>query len=194
MILIFIAFSGSLANLYVYTALMEPGDCLLYMDLSHGGHLFYGHQTTRKKVSETAHKFQAIPYQVDLKTGILDYDRLKLLALQHKLKVLTVGGSSYSRLIDYGTMRKIADEVGAFLHCDMAYFCGLVAGGAMESPFPFCDVVTTTTYKSFCGPKGALIFCKSWMKEKVDSTVFPRYQAARDYSVVLAISVALLEA
>jgi glycine hydroxymethyltransferase len=173
---------------------MEPGETLLYMELSHGGHLSHGHQTTKAKVSETAHKFNAVPYQVDLETGIIDYDGLRSLAMQHNAKVITVGGSSYSRLVNYERMRGIADLTGALLHCDMAHICGLVAGRAIESPFPFCDVVTTTTYKSFCGPKGAMIFYRNWMKDKINSTVFPRYQAARDYSVVLAISVALLEA
>lgn len=193
-ILTTLAFSGSLANLYTYTAMMEPGESLLYMELPHGGHLSHGHQTPRKKLSETAYKFRAIPYHVDLKTGIIDYEGLRSLALQHQPKVITIGGSSYSRLIDYEAIRKIADDTGSILHCDMAHFCGLVAGGAMKSPFPFCDVVTTTTYKSFCGPKGAIIFYKQWMKDRINSTVFPRYQAARDYSVILAISVALLEA
>lgn len=188
------AFSGSLANLYTYTALMDPGETLLHMELSHGGHLSHGHQTSTRKVSETAFKFNAVPYHVDLDTGIIDYAGLRSLAQQHKPKIITMGGSSYSGLIDYERMRDIADEVGALLHCDMAHFCGLVAGRAMRSPFPFCDVVTTTTYKSFCGPKGAMIFYKKWMKDTIDSTVFPRYQSARDYSVVLAISVALLEA
>ncbi|KAK1718215.1 serine hydroxymethyltransferase-like protein [Colletotrichum lupini] len=185
------AFSGSLANLYTYTALLEPGDTLFHMDLSHGGHLSHGHQTSKRKVSESAFKFNAVAYHVNLETGIIDYDGLHELAQQHKPKIITVGGSSYSRLIDYETMRKIADDVGALLHCDMAHFCGLVAGRAIPSPFPHCHVVTTTTYKSFCGPKGAIIFYRSWMKDKINSTVFPRYQAARDYSVVLAISVAL---
>ncbi|ROV95351.1 hypothetical protein VSDG_06032 [Cytospora chrysosperma] len=122
------------------------------MELSHGGHLSHGHQTSTRKVSETAYKFNAVPYQVDLETGIIDYDGLRSLAQQHKPKIITMGGSSYSGLIDYERMRYIANEVGAFLHCDMAHFCGLVAGRAMK------------------------------------------YQAARDYSVILAIAVALREA
>jgi glycine hydroxymethyltransferase len=164
------------------------------MELAHGGHLSHGHRTAKRNVSEVSNKFKSVGYHVDIKTGIIDYDGLKAIALAEKPKIITIGGSSYSRQIDYKRMREIADDTGALLHCDMAHFCGLVAGHAMDSPFPFCDVVTTTTYKSFCGPKGAMIFFQNWMKDRINRTVFPRYQAARDYSVILAMSVALLHA
>ncbi|KAL5352731.1 hypothetical protein ACLOAV_002679 [Pseudogymnoascus australis] len=186
--------SGTLANIYVYTALMKPGDVVMGLELSHGGHISHGYKTPTRPISETAYRFNPVHYHVDLDTGLIDYNGLESLAKQHRPRIITVGGSAYSRLIDYQRVRDIADQVNALLHCDMSHFCGLVAAGAIPSPFPFCDLVTTTTSKTFRGPDAAIIFYKTWMAEEINRTIFPRFQAGNDQPHIIALAVALLQA
>lgn len=173
---------------------MQPGDVLLSLELSHGGHLSHGFQTPTRKVSEVAIRFKCIPYHVDVNSGLIDYEEMEELASRHKPRIITVGGSAYSRLVDFRRVRDIADGIGALMHCDMAHFCGLVAAEVIPSPFPFCDLVTTTTSKTFRGPDAAIIFCKKWMKDTINQTVFPRFQAGTDHANIVALAVALLQA
>jgi len=186
--------SGSLANVFSYIALMSPGDVVMGLQLSHGGHISHGYQTATKKISETAIRFTSISYHVDVESGLIDYEGMDKLAQQHRPRIITVGGSAYSRLIDYERVRQIADKSGSLVHCDMSHFCGLVAAKVIPSPFPYCDLVTTTATKTFRGPLGAMIFSKKWMTNMIDQTVFPRFQAGADSSSIIALAVALLQA
>lgn len=186
--------SGSLANVFSYIALLEPGDVVMGLELSHGGHLSHGYQTPARPVSETVIRFKSVPYHVSVETGIIDYDELEMLAEQHKPRIINVGASAYSRLIDYERVRQIATKVGSLVHCDMAHFCGLVAAAAIPSPFSFCDLVTTTTSKKFRGPDAAMIFFKKWMEGNIYQTIFPRFQAGADHGNIIALAVGLLQA
>jgi glycine hydroxymethyltransferase len=186
--------SGSLANVFSYIALMSPGDVVMGLQLSHGGHISHGYQTATKKISETAIRFTSISYHVDVESGLIDYEGMDKLAQQHRPRIITVGGSAYSRLIDYERVRQIADKSGSLVHCDMSHFCGLVAAKVIPSPFPYCDLVTTTATKTFRGPLGAMIFSRKWMTNMIDQTVFPRFQAGADSSSIIALAVALLQA
>lgn len=173
---------------------MSPGDVVMGLQLSHGGHISHGYQTPSKKISETAIRFTSISYHVDVDTGLIDYEGMDQLAQQHRARIITVGGSAYSRLIDYERVRRIADKSGSLVHCDMSHFCGLVAAKVIPSPFPYCDLVTTTATKTFRGPLAAMIFSRQWMKDIIDQTVFPRFQAGADSSSIIALAVALLQA
>jgi glycine hydroxymethyltransferase len=164
------------------------------MEVSHGGHLSHGHRIGDKNISETAHRFNSVPYHVDLATNLIDYDEVEKLAHQHRPRILVVGGSSYCRHIDFARLRNIADQVGALVHYDMSHFCGLVASGVFPSPFPYCDVVTTTSYKTLRGPQGALIIFRRWMEDAINTTVFPRFQCGPNYRSVAAMVVALKQA
>ena len=186
--------SGSLANVFSYIALMEPGDTVMGLELSHGGHISHGYQTPTKKISETAIRFQSVPYHVDVETGLVDYEGLETLAERCKPRIITVGGSAYSRLIDFERVRRIADRTASLVHCDMAHFCGLVAAAVIPSPFPYCDLVTTTTNKTFRGPNSAMIFFRKWMEERINRTVFPRFQAGTHSGYIIALAVGLLQA
>merc|ERR1711870_186178 len=128
------------------------------LDLPHGGHLSHGYQTDTKKISMVSKFFESIPYRLDEDTGLIDYDECEKFALRIRPKILIAGTSAYSRLIDYGRMRQIADKCGAYLLADMAHISGLVVGGNVPSPFEYADIVTTTTHKSLRGPRGAMIF------------------------------------
>ncbi len=163
--------SGSQANVAVYLALLKPGDTILGMDLSHGGHLTHG-----SKASISGKYFNAEFYGVSPETELIDYDACAEKAEQVKPKLIIAGASAYSRVIDFARMREIADSVGAYLMVDMAHIAGLVAAGEHPSPVPYADVVTTTTHKTLRGPRGALILCKDELKKKIDSAVFPGTQ------------------
>lgn len=139
--------SGSPANFQAYTALLEPHDRILSLDLPHGGHLSHGYQTPTKKISMVSRYFESMPYRLDESTGIIDYDQMAKSAELFRPKLIVAGASAYSRLIDYERIREIADSVGAYVLNDMAHISGLVASGAIPSPFPHADVVTTTTHK-----------------------------------------------
>lgn len=183
--------SGSQANAAVMMALLSPGDVFLGMSLPHGGHLTHG-----SKVNFSGKLYQAVEYGVDVKTGLIDYDVLERLALQHKPKLIIAGFSAYSRVLDWRRFREIADKVGAYLMADMAHVAGLVAVGLYPSPLPYADVVTTTTHKTLRGPRGGLILCRANedIEKKLNSAVFPGMQGGPLMHVIAAKAVAFAEA
>ena len=156
--------SGSPANFQTYTALLEPHDRILSLDLPHGGHLSHGYQTPNKKISAVSKYFESMPYQLDEKTGEIDYDQMEKSAQLFRPKLIVAGASAYARLIDYERIRKIADSVGAWVLADMAHISGLVSAGVIPTPFDFADVITTTTHKSLRGPRGAMIFYRKGVR------------------------------
>ena len=182
-------YSGSPANLAVYLAFCMPGDTILGMALPHGGHLTHG-----AKVSISGKYFNSVSYSLDEDTGLLNYDTIRKLAVEHKPKVIVAGHSAYSRQLDFAKFREIADEVGAILMVDMAHFAGLVAGGVHPSPVPYADVVTTTTHKTLRGPRGGMILCKEVHAKAIDKAVFPGLQGGPHNHTTAAIAVALKEA
>lgn len=186
------ALSGSPANLAVYVALLSLGDKVMGMSLDQGGHLTHGH-----KVSATGKFWTQVPYGLSKKTEQLDYKELAEIALREKPKMIIVGFTAYSRIVDWKKFRKIADSVGAYLMVDMSHVAGLVAGGVYPSPFPYADIVTTTTHKTLRGPRGALIFARKDFREldkKIDRAVFPGLQGGPHINQTAAIAVALKEA
>lgn len=203
------ALSGSPANLYAYSALLKPHDRLMGLDLPHGGHLSHGYQTPTKKISAISKYFETLPYRLDPNTGLIDYDKLEELAMLYRPKLIVAGTSAYSRLIDYKRMRDIADKAGAYLLSDMAHVSGLVAAGVIPSPFPYADVVTTTTHKSLRGPRGAMIFFRRGVRrrdpktkeeqmydleEPINASVFPGHQGGPHNHTISALAVALRQA
>ena len=182
-------YSGSPANMAVYFALLEPGDTILGMELSQGGHLTHG-----SPVSFSGKFYNFLHYGVDPETELIDYDRVAALAREHKPKLIVAGASAYSRIIDWPRFREIADSVGARFMADMAHIAGLVAAGVHPSPVPFADVVTTTTHKSLRGPRGALILCTQELAKDIDRTVFPGIQGGPHLAAIAAKAVCFLEA
>lgn len=182
-------YSGSPANLAVYVAFAKPGDTVLGLNLSHGGHLTHG-----SKASVTGKWFNAVHYSLNSVTGLIDYDEIRSMALEHKPKILIAGHSAYPRQLDFAKFRAIADECGAILMVDMAHFAGLVAGGVHPNPVPYADVVTTTTHKTLRGPRGALILCKEKHAKAIDKAVFPGLQGGPHNATTAGIAVALAEA
>lgn len=180
--------SGAPANVAVFFALMEPGDTILGMDLSHGGHLTHGHPVTHM-----AKVFNFIRYKTNAE-GLIDLDNLRAMALEHKPKIILVGYSAYSREIDFAAVQKIADEVGAITMADIAHIAGLIAGGVMNNPCPIFDVVTTTTHKTLRGPRGGMILCKEKWAQKIDKSVFPGLQGGPHEHNIAAKAVAFGEA
>lgn len=186
------ALSGSPANLAVYVGLLEKGDRVMGMSLDHGGHLTHGH-----KVSVTGKFWTQVPYGVSKETEVLDYDALMKQAISEKPKMIIAGFTAYPRIVDWKKFREIADASGAYLMVDMSHVAGLVAGGVYPSPFPYADIVTTTTHKTLRGPRGALIFVKKDTRElgkKIDKAVFPGLQGGPHMNQTAAIAVALKEA
>ncbi|KAL9098287.1 MAG: hypothetical protein Q9163_006029 [Psora crenata] len=173
---------------------MASGDKIMGLDLPDGGHISHGFRTARGKVSETAHRFESIPYRVDLKSGLIDYDGLERVATTVRPRVIVAGASAYSRLINYDRMRQIANRCGALLVADMSHICGLVAAKVIPSPFHTCDVVTTTLYKTFQGPPGAMILFRKTFEERINRAVFPRFQAGPNLQQIVALAVALRHA
>jgi glycine hydroxymethyltransferase len=182
-------YSGSPANLAVYLAFLQPGDTILGLDLPHGGHLTHG-----AKASISGRWLRSVSYPLDARTGLLDHDAIRRLALEHRPKILVAGHSAYPRQLDFARFRAIADEVGALLFVDMAHFAGLVAGGVHPNPVPVADVVTTTTHKTLRGPRGAMILCKERHARAIDRAVFPGLQGGPHNQTTAAIAVALGEA
>lgn len=180
--------SGAQANLAVYAALLNPGDTVLGMDLSHGGHLTHGHPVTLP-----AQVYRFVRYKTE-KDGTIDYQKLEALAKKEKPKLMLAGFSSYTRQIDYKKFTAIAKKVGAISMMDMAHIAGLVAGRALPSPVPYFDVVTATTHKSLRGPRGGLILCKQTFVKQIDKAVFPGTQGGPHMHVVAAKAVAFGEA
>lgn len=181
--------SGSQANVAVYLALLKPGDTILGMDLSHGGHLTHG-----SKASISGKYFNACFYGVDPETETIDYEKAMQIAGECKPKIIIAGASAYSRIIDFKKMREIADEVGAYLMVDMAHIGGLVAAGVHPSPVPYADVVTSTTHKTLRGPRGAIILCKDKLKNKINSAVFPGTQGGPLMHIIAGKAVCFKEA
>ena len=181
--------SGSQANVAVYLALLKPGDTILGMDLSHGGHLTHG-----SKASISGKYFNACFYGVDPETETIDYDKVQQRAEECRPKLIIAGASAYPRFIDFKRMREIADSVGAYLMVDMAHIAGLVAAGEHPSPVPYAHVVTTTTHKTLRAPRGALILCKEELKKKIDSAVFPGTQGGPLMHIIAAKAVCFGEA
>ena len=197
--------SGAPANLYAYSAILEVGDRIMGLDLPHGGHLSHGYQTNTTKISYISKYFQTMPYRLNEETGIIDYDTLEKNAQLFRPKVIVAGASAYSRVIDYKRMRQIADKVGAYLLSDMAHISGLVSAGVTDSPFPYSDIVTTTTHKSLRGPRGAMIFFRKGIRKvtkkgkeipyelerKINFSVFPGHQGGPHNHTISALAVAL---
>ena len=181
--------SGASANIAVYFALLEPGDTVLGMDLSHGGHLTHG-----SPVNISGKYYNFVSYGVDPQTEMIDYEQVRRLALAHKPKLLVAGASAYPRTLDFAKFRAIADEVGAVFMVDMAHIAGLVAAGEHMSPIPYADVVTTTTHKTLRGPRGGMILCKEQYAKAIDKAIFPGMQGGPLMHVIAAKAICLKEA
>ena len=181
--------SGTSANMAVYFALLEPGDRLMGMDLSSGGHLTHGHP-----LSYSGRDFEVIGYGVDRDSERIDYEEVERLALENKPKIIICGASAYSRVIDFERFRAIADSCGAYLMADMAHIAGLVAAGVHPSPVPHCDVVTTTTHKTLRGPRSGLILCRRALIKRINRALFPGIQGGPLMHMVAAKAVALKDA
>ena len=181
--------SGSQANMAVYFTVLEPGDTVLGMDLSHGGHLTHG-----SPVNFSGKLFKFVSYGVDKETEMIDYENVRQIALECKPKLIVAGASAYSRTIDFAKFREIADEVGAYLMVDMAHIAGLVAAGVHPSPVPYCDFVTTTTHKTLRGPRGGLILCKEKYAKDLNKNIFPGIQGGPLEHIIAAKGVCFKEA
>ncbi len=180
--------SGAPANIAAYEALLEPGDTVLGMDLSHGGHLTHGHPVT-----QSAKIYNFIRYKTN-SDGLLDLDELRAMAIEHKPKLILVGYSAYSREIDFEKVKSIANEVGSLTMADIAHIAGLVAAGEMNNPVPHFDLVSTTTHKTLRGPRGGMILCKKKHRKAVNKAVFPGLQGGPHQNVIAAKAIAFKEA
>ncbi len=181
--------SGSPANVAVYLGLVPLGEKIMGMALSHGGHLTHGH-----KVSVTGQAWQSVSFEVNPKTGLIDYDELMKQAKKEKPKLIIAGFTAYPRKIDFKKFRAVADACGAYLMVDMSHIAGLIAGGVYPSPFKYADVVTTTVHKTLRGPRSAIIFSKQELSAKIDKAVFPGMQGGPHENQIAATAVALQEA
>lgn len=201
-------YSGSPANFAVYTGVVEPHGRIMGLDLPDGGHLTHGFFTATKKISATSIFFESMPYKVDPKTGLIDYDKLAETAKIFKPRLIIAGISCYSRCLDYKRFRQIADENGAYLMADMAHVSGLVAAGVIPSPFEYCDIVTTTTHKTLRGPRAGVIFFRKGVRSvkangqkvmydiesKINQSVFPGLQGGPHNHAIAAIATAMKQA
>ncbi len=181
--------SGSQANLAAYLAVMQPGDALLGLKLSHGGHLTHG-----SPVSASGRLFRSVQYEVDESTGLIDMDQVREVALRERPKIIVAGGSAYPRILDFAGFADLAREVEATMMVDMAHVAGLIAGGVYPSPVPHSDIVTSTTHKTLRGPRGGFILCRSELAKAVDKQVFPGVQGGPLQHVIAAKAVGFLEA
>ncbi len=181
--------SGSTANMEAYEAVLKPGDTILGLNLSHGGHLTHGHP-----LNFSGKTYKIVPYGVTKEAETLDYDEIERLAMEHHPKLIVGGGSAYPRIIDFARMRQIADKVGALYMVDMAHFAGLVAGGVHPSPVPHAQIVTTTTHKTLRGPRAGMILCKEQFAKDVDKVVFPGDQGGPLVHIIAAKAVCFKEA
>ncbi|MDD5205949.1 MAG: serine hydroxymethyltransferase [Desulfobacterales bacterium] len=182
-------YSGSVANLAAYTALVEPGSTIMGLKLTEGGHLTHGWN-----VSATSKFFKSVQYSVDPKTGRFDYTRIEEIAKKHRPSIIISGATAYPREIDFEVFGRIAREVGAYHVSDIAHVSGLVVAGCHKSPVPYADIVSTTTHKTLRGPRGGLLLCKTEHAEKVDRAVFPGLQGGPHMHTITGIAVALAEA
>jgi len=181
--------SGSQANIAVYFTILEPGDTILGMDLTHGGHLTHG-----SRVNYSGKLFNAVFYSVNRETEMIDYDQILSLAKEHRPKLIIAGASAYPRTIDFEKFGSIAQEVGAYLMVDMAHLAGLIAGGVHPDPVPYADFITSTTHKTLRGPRGGLILSKKTYGKKLDKTVMPGIQGGPLMHIIAAKAVCFLEA
>ncbi|OAA83349.1 serine hydroxymethyltransferase [Clostridium ljungdahlii] len=181
--------SGSQANMAVYMSVLKPGDTVMGMNLSHGGHLTHG-----SKVSFSGKLYNFVSYGLSKETERIDYDMIRELALKHKPKMIVSGASAYSREIDFKAIKDICDEVGAYMMVDMAHIAGLVAAGKHMSPVPYADFVTTTTHKTLRGPRGGAIICKEKYAKDLDKTIFPGIQGGPLMHIIAAKAVCFGEA
>jgi len=181
--------SGSQANMAVYFTVLEPGDTVLGMDLSHGGHLTHG-----SPVNFSGKLFNFVSYGVDKETEMIDYENVRKIAKESKPKLIVAGASAYGRIIDFAKFKEIADEVGALLMVDMAHIAGLVAAGVHPSPVPYCDFVTSTTHKTLRGPRGGLILCKEKYAKELNKNIFPGIQGGPLEHIIAAKAVCFKEA
>lgn len=181
--------SGASANFAVYFALLSPGDTILGMNLSHGGHLTHG-----SPVNVSGKYFNVAAYGVDSASGRIDYDEVQRIAEESRPKIIVAGASAYPRVIDFARFREIADSVGAYLMVDMAHIAGLVAAGLHPSPVPYADVVTSTTHKTLRGPRGGIILCKESLAKAIDKAIFPGTQGGPLEHVIAGKAVAFGEA
>ncbi|HIV02718.1 MAG TPA: serine hydroxymethyltransferase [Candidatus Aphodoplasma excrementigallinarum] len=183
------AHSGAQANMAVFFAMLTPGDTVLSMSLAHGGHLSHG-----SPVNMSGKYFNIVPYGVDEVNNVIDYDKVRELALEHKPKLILAGASAYPRVIDFEKFAEIAKEAGAYLMVDMAHIAGLVAAGLHPSPVPYADFVTTTTHKTLRGPRGGLILCKEEYAKAIDKAIFPGIQGGPLMHTIAAKAVCFGEA
>ncbi|MCM3006576.1 serine hydroxymethyltransferase [Priestia koreensis] len=181
--------SGAQANMAVYFTILEPGDTVLGMNLSHGGHLTHG-----SPVNFSGVQYNFVEYGVDRDAQVIDYEDVRAKAKEHQPKLIVAGASAYPRTIDFAKFREIADEVGAYLMVDMAHIAGLVATGLHPNPVPYADFVTTTTHKTLRGPRGGMILCKEEFAKKIDKSIFPGIQGGPLMHVIAAKAVAFGEA
>jgi glycine hydroxymethyltransferase len=181
--------SGTQANMVIYFAMLKPGDTVMAMDLACGGHLSHGHPH-----NFSGKFYKMVPYGVDRKTEMLDYDQIAALAKEHKPRMILAGASAYPRTLDFKRFRQIADSVGAFLFVDIAHIAGLVATGLHQSPINYAEFVTSTTHKTLRGPRGGFVMCRKEFAKKIDSEVFPGLQGGPLMHVIAAKAVCFKEA
>jgi glycine hydroxymethyltransferase len=181
--------AGSQANMEAYSAVLQPGDTILGLNLAHGGHLTHGHH-----LNFSGKTYKIVPYGVTKETETIDYDALEKLAEEHRPKLIIGGGSAYPRIIDFARMRQIADKVGALYLVDMAHFAGLVAGGAHPSPVPHAHIVTSTTHKTLRGPRAGMILSKAEFAAAIDKVVFPGMQGGPLMHIIAAKAICFQEA
>ncbi len=181
--------SGTQANMGVYFAVLKPGDTIMGMDLSHGGHLSHG-----SRVNFSGVFYNVVSYGVSRETGMIDYDEVRRIALERKPRMIIIGASAYSRTIDFKRFHEIAKEIGAYTLADIAHIAGLIAAGVHPSPFPYADFVTTTTHKTLRGPRGGMVMCREEYAKLIDKSLFPGIQGGPLMHVIAAKAVALKEA